>query len=67
MKYLIYGEGNKKPIRKTKHENDAMLFVSDFKNLHQYGCMIVICEDDDGTRSQWDPETKAWILMEDNV
>ena len=60
MKYLIYEEGGKKPIRKTKHENDAILFVSDFKNLHQYGCMTVICEDDNGIRSQWNPDTKTW-------
>jgi hypothetical protein len=64
-KYLIYDENNKKPIRKTKHENDAFLFVSDFKNLQQYGCMTVVREDDDGSRCAWDADSKAWI-MEDN-
>lgn len=64
-KYYVYGEGLGKPIRKTKHENDAMLFVTDFRNLQQYGCMSIICEDDDGFRRQWDPETKAWVTMEE--
>lgn len=62
IKYYIYGEGNKKPIRKTKHENDAMLFVSDFKNLQQYGCMTVVREDEEGNRQLWDNESKAWIM-----
>ena len=64
-KYLIYGENMGKPIRKTKHENDAMLFVSDFKNLQQYGCMSIICEDDEGKRFQWNADSKAWVSMED--
>lgn len=60
VKYFVYGEGNKKPIRKTKHENDAMLFATDFKNLQQYGCMTIIREDDSGVREIWDNEIKAW-------
>ena len=65
-KYFIYGEGNKKPIRKTKHENDAFLFASDFKNLQQYGCMTIIREDDDGVSSTWNDDLKAWESTEDN-
>lgn len=65
-KYLIYGEGNKKPIRKTKHENDAFLFVSDFRNLQQYGCMSIVREDDEGNKNIWDNEMKSWTLMEDS-
>ena len=56
IKYYIYGEGQKKPIRKTKHENDALLFVNDFRNLQHYGCMTIICEDDDGFRRQMDSQ-----------
>lgn len=56
MKFYIYGESQRKPIRKTKHENDALLFVNDFKNLQQYGCMTIICEDEDGTRRQMDAQ-----------
>lgn len=63
-KYYIYGENMGKPIRKTKHENEAMSFVSDFKNLQQHGCMSIICEDDEGRRLQWNADTKAWIAME---
>ena len=63
-RYLIYGESSKKPIRKTKHENDAILFIGDFKNLQQYGCMTVVREDDEGNRQIWDAESKAW-MMED--
>ena len=65
-KYYIYGEGSKKPIRKTKHENDAFIFVSDFKNLQQHGCMTIVREDDDGSRQVWNSETKAWELTEEN-
>lgn len=59
-KYLIFGENDKKPIRKTKHENDAFLFISDFKNLQQYGCMTIIREDDDGMQQVWNADMKAW-------
>ena len=60
VKYYIYGETDKKPIRKTKHENDAFLFTTDFKNLQQYGCMTIVREDDDGIRQVWNSETLAW-------
>ena len=59
-KYLIYGEGNKKPVRKTKHENDAFLFVSDYKNLQQFGCMTIVREDEDDVRQVWNNDLKAW-------
>ena len=65
-KYFIYGEGNKKPIRKTKHENDARMFASDVKNLQQYGCMTVVREEENDGRQTWDPDLMAWINMEDN-
>lgn len=65
-KYFIYGEGDKKPIRKTKHENDAILFATDFKNLNQYGCMTIVREDDSGFRQTWNSELKAWESMEVN-
>ena len=65
VKYILYGEGNKKPIRKTKHENDAFLFASDFKNLQQYGCMTIVREDEDGNRQTWNDELKAWENMEE--
>lgn len=65
-KYLIYGETSRNPIRRTKHENDAMIFASDFKNLQRYGCMTVIQESDDGRSFRWDADTKAWIAMEDS-
>ena len=64
-KYYIYGENEKKPIRKTKHENDAMLFASDFKNLQQYGCMTIIREEENDGRQVWDTDAMAWINMED--
>ena len=64
VKYLIYGENSKKPIRKTKHENDAMNFITDFKNLQQYGCMTVYCEDDMGQIMQYNAETRAWEASE---
>lgn len=65
VKYILYGEGSKKPIRKTKHENDAFLFASDFKNLQQYGCMTIVREDEDGNRQTWNDELKAWESMEE--
>lgn len=65
-RYFIYGEGDKKPIRKTKHENDALIFISDFKNLQQYGCMTVVREDDDGVRQTWNDDLKAWVMEGNN-
>lgn len=63
-KYLIYGEGNKKPIRKTKHENDAFMFMMDIKNLQQHGCMTLVREDDNGDRQVWNEDIKAWESTE---
>lgn len=59
-RYFIYGENNKKPIRKTKHENDAFLFVSDFKNLQQYGCMTIVREEENDGRQVWNADLMAW-------
>ena len=64
-KFLIYSEGDKKPIRKTKHENDAFNFVSDFKNLQQYGCMTIIREEENDGRQMWDSDLMAWVAMEE--
>ena len=66
IKYFIYGEGNMKPIRKTKHENDAFIFASDFKNLQQDGCMTIIREDEYGTKQIWNNDMKVWETTEDN-
>lgn len=66
IKYFVYGEGNKKPIRKTKHENDAMLFATDFKNLQQFGCMTIVREDDDGVRETWNNKIKTWSSEVEN-
>ena len=63
-KYLIYGEGSKKPIRKTKHENEAFMFISDFKNLQKYGCMTIVREEENDGRQTWDSELMAWIKTE---
>ena len=65
IKYYIYGEGNKKPIRKTKHENDAMLFATDFKNLQQHGCMTIVREDENNSRQIWDSNLMAWVTTEE--
>ena len=65
-KYYIYGENEKKPIRKTKHENDAFQFAFDFKNLQQYGCMTIVREEENDGRQVWDPDLMAWINMEGN-
>lgn len=66
-RYLIYGESDRKPIRKTKHENDALLFASDFRNLQRHGCMTVIREDDDGNRQRWNSEISAWESSEEII
>lgn len=63
-RFYVYPESMGKPIYKTKHENEAMLFVSDFKNLQRYGCMSIIREDTEGSRCQWNADDKAWIAME---
>lgn len=64
IRYLIFGEGSKKPIQRKKHETDALLFVNDFKNLQQYGCMTLIREDDSGERQIWNNDAKAWVTEE---
>ena len=66
IRYYVYGEGNKKPIRKTKHENDAMIFATEFRNLQQYGCMTVVREDDIGMRQTWNFKTNNWMNMEES-
>lgn len=63
-RYLVYSEEGKKPIKKFKNENDVFIFISDFRNLQQYGCMTAVC-DNDGARQLWDDDIKAWVAMED--
>lgn len=60
-RYLIYGEGSKKPIRKMKHENEAFMFVADIKNLQQHGCMTIVREEENDGRQVWSPEIMGWI------
>lgn len=64
VKFFVYAEGSKKPIQRKKHESDALLFISDFKNLQQYGCMTLVREDDSGERQVWNNELKAWVVEE---
>lgn len=66
-KYLIYADGEKKPIRKFKRENEAIMFASDFKNLADYGCMSVVMDTDSNGKFVWDHEAGCWETMEDNV
>ncbi len=66
-KYLIYADGEKKPIRKCKHENEAIMFASDYKNLADYGCMSIVMDTDADGKYIWDPEAGAWKAMEDEA
>lgn len=66
-KYYIYAENAKKPIRKMKRENEAIMFASDFKNLANYGCMSVIMEADNGSKYTWDHEAGSWRATGGNV
>ncbi len=59
-RYFVYAETERKPVRKFKHEYEAMNFISDFKNLQQYGCMRLIKEADDDGRCLWNPDESAW-------
>ena len=66
-KYLIYADGEKKPIRKFKRENEAIMFASDFKNLADYGCMSIVMDTDSNGKYIWDHEAGSWEMMEDNA
>lgn len=66
-KYLIYADGEKKPIRKFKRENEAIMFASDFKNLADYGCMSVVMDTDSDGKFVWDHEAGAWQRLKEDV
>ena len=48
-RYEIYADGDNRPVKKAKRENDAIAFVTDIRNLSRYGCLTLIKELDDGT------------------
>ena len=58
-KYIVYAELQEKPIRKFKREYDAVDFVTDFRNLADYGCMTLIMESDSG-KYIWDRDLGDW-------
>lgn len=69
VRYLIYADDDDHPgkqivVRKTKHEYDALNFVSDVKNLSRYGCMTLIKQDDEGSYI-WSNENDTWEKTEE--
>lgn len=65
-KYLIYADGERKPIRKFKREYEAIEFASDFRNLADYGCMTVVRHQDDGSEDSWNMQNATWENVESN-
>lgn len=73
-KYIVYaidedhpvldGSNAYKPVKKFKHEYEAMNFADDMKNLSKYGCMIVVKDTDTEGQYTWDTDTKAWMKTE---
>ena len=62
-KYMILADdpdGHPVIIRKFKNENDAIIFVSDMKNLSRYGCMSIRRRQEDGSCYIWHSDTKVW-------
>lgn len=66
-KYFVYADGEKKPIKKFKRENEAILFASDYKNLANYGCMSIVMETDSDGKYVWDHEAGSWEAMEEDT
>lgn len=66
-KYFVYADGEKKPIKKCKRENEAIMFASDYKNLANYGCMSVVMETDSDGKYVWDHEAGSWEPMEEDA
>lgn len=58
-KYLVFAEGQKKPVRKFKNEYDAISFISDVRRLSEYGCMSLKMETD-GASFVWDEALSDW-------
>ena len=59
IKFLVFADGDKKPLKKFKHESEAFSFVKDIRNLQRYGCLSVerITDDD---RCTWNRESAVW-------
>ena len=47
-KYMIFSQDEYEPVKKIKHEKEAIAFTKDIANLKKYGCMTVVKETDDG-------------------
>lgn len=59
-KYFIFAEGSKKPIRKFKHQYEAVNFATDFRNLSEHGCMTLVMETDNDGRYIWNEQNDGW-------
>lgn len=64
-KYIVYTADENNPdrakqIKKIKHEKEAILFINDFGNLADYGCMTLVKVTDDG-EYLYDNDHGEWI------
>lgn len=66
-KYIIYAcddSNRQKAVKKMKRESEAINFVSDIRNLSEYGCMYLVKETDSDGRWEWNDETSVWERMD---
>lgn len=65
-KYEVYADGENRPIKKLKHEYEAINFINDVRNLARYGCLTLVKESGgDEPTSVWDNQTNTWKPLVD--
>ena len=59
-KYVIYADGDNRPVKKLKRENEAINFITDMRNLAAYGYLTLVRESDSEDDAVWDNLAGAW-------
>lgn len=64
-KYVIYADGDNRPVKKFKRQNEAISFVSDVRNLATFGYLTLVKEQDDAEDCVWDNLACEWRKVVD--
>lgn len=64
-KYAVYTDGDNRPVKKFKRENEAIDYVNDVRNLSRFGYLTLVKETDTGEAYAWDNLAGGWRVMDD--
>lgn len=65
-KFVVYSDGDNRPVKKCKRERDGISFVTDIRNLAAYGYLTLVKESDAGAPCVYDTLTNTWRPLAEN-